>query len=196
MHPASAWDPSLNEVILFGGSSTRYLNGTWAFSGGLKGDWKKLDFTVNPAARRSEGMAWDPSLNAIVMFTGHDGYPGTDDSNFLNFVMFNDTWELETVHAQPLWVNVTSSVGTAPPPESEPQLAWDPSINAIVEFGGYNYGSSVQHSTGYHAYNSTWALVAGRWLNLSLSVSPYVRDRDRDGLGPDPARGVAVRWPG
>ena len=154
------WDAADNYAVLFGGSSTTaYMNDTWVFSAG---HWTQLHPEVSPPARRSGGLVYDAADGYVLLWGGHAGafnyQPG--------YVMFNDTW---TFH-RGIWTNVTRRV--APTPASEPSLAYDPLVGAVIEFGGYNQ-SGVN---GYHGLNATWVYRAGTWTNLRLTYSPWARD--------------------
>ncbi len=190
MHPALAWDPKTDEFIEFGGTDRHgYLNDTWAFADGR---WTRLTPTVSPPARRSAAMAYDPARGQIILFGGHSAYPGEPPFDLADFRMYNDTWAF----TGSTWTNLTSEVGpAAPEPMSEPQLAWDPAIGALIEFGGYNYGVPMTDPNGpYQAYNATWALYGGRWHNLSLAHAPSVRDGTA--MVWDPVRGGVLLFGG
>jgi hypothetical protein len=80
---ATAYDPHLHAVIVFGGGTGGVDgNDTWAWTGG---NWVKLAPTTLPPAREGAGIAYDPVIGHIVIFGGQ----------ISNNVIYNDTWELQ-----------------------------------------------------------------------------------------------------
>src|SRR5690606_17972825 len=84
---ALAWDPGLQEVLLFGGDTdlwlSSYRNDTWAWNGS---DWRQLARSgVLPAPRAHHGLASDLGRRRVVLFGGRSLLTahGTTD----------DTWE-------------------------------------------------------------------------------------------------------
>ena len=77
---ASAYDPTLREVVVFGGGSPNgQLKDTWAWNGT---DWIQLTPTHSPSARDGLGMAFDPSTG-LMLLGGEHGHK-----------IHEDTWEL------------------------------------------------------------------------------------------------------
>jgi hypothetical protein len=80
-YSASAYEPSLRAVVIFGGGSGNGdLQDTWEWNGS---DWKQLQPGPPPAKRESQGMTFDPTVHRIVMFGGQ-----------VNGSVLNDTWTL------------------------------------------------------------------------------------------------------
>jgi len=63
----AAFDPVLNEVIVFAGSDG--LNTTWAWTGN---DWVSVPTLHSPSIRESHGMAYDNALQQLVIFGGNN----------------------------------------------------------------------------------------------------------------------------
>ena len=117
------------------------------------GEWVDLTAVAGtaPSPRYGYAMADDPSLNEIVLFGGING----------NVNSIGDTW----VFSGHSWHNITASLSTAPSPRSEASLVYDPSMQALILFGGYSLPSKED-------YNDTWEFNASGWTQLHPTVSP------------------------
>jgi PKD repeat protein len=117
------------------------------------GEWQDLTATAGtaPLARQAYGMAYDPILGESVLFGG-----GDTDSDSLG-----DTWTF----AGGVWDNITSQLSVSPSPRSAPTLVYDPTLQALVLYGGYNPLTHV-------ATNDTWEFNASGWTELHPSKSP------------------------
>ncbi len=154
-----AWDASDGYVLLFGGGS--YARGqylladTWTYVGGA---WTQLFPSVAPSARDAEGLAYDPALGKVVMFSGYQDYltGGSFETN--------DTW---TYHAG-VWANVTG--GPAPPGIWGEGMVYDTAASEIVLFGGFSDALEWD-------LNETWTYTASGWSRLSTPVAPAPRER-------------------
>jgi hypothetical protein len=104
-----------------------------------------------PSPRYAYVMVDDPALNEIVLFGGSDP---ADNS-------MGDTW----VFSGHSWHNITAALRMAPSPRSEAAMVYDPSMQALVLFGGLNVPSHV-------TYNDTWEFNANGWTQLHPAVSP------------------------
>ncbi len=144
-----AYDPSVHAVVLFGGTiSTSTFNDTWFWTGK---QWEASPTSPAPPARAYAGLAYLPSLGELILFGGQDGK-----------LFYNDTWAYTAAG----WVNVTASVGPAPPPRSLAGFIYDPEENGAVLFGGAN--STLTHG-------DTWLFNGTGWHDLLLSVAPSPR---------------------
>jgi hypothetical protein len=151
---AMAYDASDGYVLEFGGvpdsaSTWTFANGTWTNRTG--------SVTGAPPLRAAASMAYDPSLDEIVMFGGFGEFPNGTDREL------NDTW---TYHAGS-WTNVTGSAGPAPAARGFGGFAYDPNDSADVLFGG-DLANGVA--------NDTWEFAAGHWKNVTANQSaiPFV----------------------
>src|SRR4029077_13348463 len=78
-----AFDPRLQEVVVFGGgSSAEDQNITWAWDGS---DWTQLSPAKSPSAREGLGTIWDPANQRFLVFGGMD---------FTTGKFYGDTWTL------------------------------------------------------------------------------------------------------
>jgi hypothetical protein len=78
---AAAYDPAIQQVVTFGGSSGFNHNLTWGWDGS---NWLDLAPAVAPSPRSKMALALDTALNRVILFGGTPGI-----GEFLG-----DTWEL------------------------------------------------------------------------------------------------------
>jgi hypothetical protein len=141
----------------------------WKFVHGM---WSQLSVTSAPRFD-SALLAYDAAAKYVVLFGGC----GTDS---------NQTW----TYAGGVWKNVTTSV--APPAREATGLVYDPTIQAVVLFGGYVY-FNLTNGAGYRA-NDTWEFQGGSWRNVTPAPAPPVRDLL--GMAPDSTAGDVVLFGG
>jgi hypothetical protein len=143
-----AFDPNLNETVLFGGFDDQCGGGcpygdTWTYSDGT---WSNdtANLTISPTANYGGCLAYDPQLAGVIQFGGHNQILGVD---------FNQTWLFNATG----WHNLTS--GTAPSARWCNGLAWDPTDQYMLLFGG----SLMNHTN----LNDSWALNGTTWTQIS-----------------------------
>ena len=132
---AAAYDPASRRVILFGGAAV-HDNGaadavvadTWAWDGT---DWTHLQPATHPSAREGAAMATDAVQGRAMLFGGTDGSPGASGAT-----VFGDTWAWATN----IWVQLHPAA--APSPRFLARMAYDPSRQQVVLFGGALNGST------------------------------------------------------
>ena len=154
---AMVYDAAHNNIVLFGGTSITNgtlgpdLNDTWIWNGAT-GTWTQANPATSPPARRfdSQGMAFDPNTQTVVMFGGID---------HTNAVFFSDTW----VWNGTTWTQMTADTS---PSARRTVLATDPSGNVLL-FGGFD---------GTNALPDTWMWNGTNWNLLSPTTSPAARD--------------------
>ncbi len=82
---AMAYDPALQEIVLFGGTNgVALMNDTWAYG---SGGWTQLSPSVAPPQMSGAAMAYDASLSSLVLYGGSFG--ATDASGTWTF---NGSW--------------------------------------------------------------------------------------------------------
>lgn len=133
---ASAYDPTSNTLMLFGGSDCQngYFNEVWVLSNAnsVSGTptWTKLEPTGNaPSARQTSTAVYDPASNVMVVFGGDAG--GTP---------FGDLWFLSNANGlggPAAWSQMTLS-GPAPRARSGHSAAYDSVNNRMIVYGGYD----------------------------------------------------------
>jgi hypothetical protein len=146
-----AYDPSAQEVILFGGyRKGAVLNDTWGFKGG---HWTKLHPATTPQARAGGSMTYDAADGLLILFGGTTGY--TSKASALA-----DTWTFSNGN----WTQVM--------PASSPDtlyafaFSYDPSLAGTILVGGRD-PAVCQNVT-----HDMWEFQGGNWSNLSRSHSP------------------------
>jgi PKD repeat protein len=100
-------------------------------------------------------MAFDPLLGEVVLFAGES--VASDAPNL------NLTWVYNGIQ----WVNLTSSLHTAPSVRFYPGFDYDPAFGGVILIGGW--------SAADMGLNDTW-LFTGTWSNISLQVGNLVDD--------------------
>jgi PKD repeat protein len=158
-----AYDPSTQQVILFGGlARNRSLADTWAFSGGR---WTNLTPSLNlsPPARYKGGMAFDTADNYLVLFGGNGG----------SLTYLNDTWAWNGS----AWSRLNSTV--SPGPREDVALTYDAADGYVVLFGGEAPSGLLT--------NDTWTFNAGQWTNLTSSIRAAPPPREAGGFTYDGA---------
>jgi prepilin-type N-terminal cleavage/methylation domain-containing protein len=147
---SAAYDPSLGDVVLFGGNSSgsTYLGDTWEFNGTT---WTQVNPQNSPSPRSAAAAAYDSGTGEVIIVGGYN------DSNNSN-TYFGDTWAFNGQ----TWAQLQQQDG--PLPRAYAGMAYDPALSAAVMFGGLL--SSAESS------DSTWALVAQTWEKQSPASSP------------------------
>lgn len=120
-YAAMAYDPLLNETVVFGGfvdDTGAFLNDTWAFSAG---SWHHLETGADsPPALAGAMMDFDPDLGGIVL-TG--GVEASEASSNVTWFFNGTTW------------SVLNTTGPAEGNFGAVGL-WDPVEHAFVQAGG------------------------------------------------------------
>jgi len=168
-----AYDPTLKEVVLFGGYSpyVEPLGDTWVYK---SGHWKDLTSTLvaAPEARWGGGFAWDPQLGALVLFGGRN--LGKE---------FQDTWYFNANG----WNLITTT--TQPSPRVSPAMAWDPVNHYMLLYGGSSGANPLGAGHPSSSHNDTWELSGRTWHQLANSP---MGPRSRTQMVYDPADGYML----
>ncbi|HTT25533.1 MAG TPA: kelch repeat-containing protein, partial [Thermoplasmata archaeon] len=61
------------------------------------------------------------------------------------------------------WTNITSTAGAPSPARGHEPMVYDPAIQAVVLFGGYD-------PVYNQALNDTWVFTNGTWVNVTGSL--------------------------
>ena len=152
---AIAYDPEGGFILLYGGYEATYgwyyFNDTWEFS---NGNWTEVYPAQSPPALGAAAMAWDPEVNAVVLFGG-----------VAYGLSYNETWEF----AAGTWTQVNTSV--APSPRFSPAMAFDYADGYLVLYGG-DTDPQLNVDVGL---GDTWTFNGAAWMQLSPAVSPPAR---------------------
>jgi hypothetical protein len=178
---AMAYDPDSGALIRFGGDQINWdtnqlydSNATWAFD---FGSWVNVTVPHGPPGLVAPSMAYDPAAHGIVLFGGQSSQSQGGGTN--------ETW---------LWSNWTWTrllLPWSPPSVTEAQMAWDPTVGGLVLTGGIDVGGETGPGS---ARNSSYALVAGGWTNLTTAAS--FPGAVGAGIGVEPSSGSLLLFGG
>lgn len=138
--PQLAYDPATHRVILFGGCDENTdFNDIWAYSA-ASNTWTQLhpSGSLLPARGNGCAMAYDSALGVMILFGG--------DSDYTQ-VWYNDVWAYDCRLES--WIELRPT-GSLPLPRAGLSMAYDPSTNRLVVFGGASEIGVV---------NDTWAFT-------------------------------------
>jgi hypothetical protein len=159
--PTLGFDSAAGNTLMFGGNVSKGATGeTWTFAYGRKPAWKRCPVTQCPtgvpSARSGQRMAYDSTLQRILMFGA--GLP----------LLGNETWFWSGNPGA--WVqcgpgNGCEDVSPRPAPRCCVGFTWDSVAQKAIVFGG-GYDAAPQ------SYGDTWTwdAVSG-WQCASLSCS-------------------------
>jgi hypothetical protein len=111
-------------VLLFGGwNGVNRFGDTWTYAGGT---WTELTPPASPSPRvmGNGGMVYDPALGESILFGGE-----------FRSTFFSDTWGF----SGGAWINLTSTLPPSPPGRYGGELAFLPSDDLVLLFGGEPY---------------------------------------------------------
>jgi hypothetical protein len=168
------YDPALNGDLLFGGQSAFGLNNhTWLFHNGT---WSVLNVSTWPGARVFPSMTYD-AVDGYVLLFGGDGYhtvqtPCGGSSPPCNATNtphpLNDTWAFYNG----TWWSINTT-GPTPSIRDSAGLAYSPTTNRVVLFGGNSAKWAGTHWAGFPV-NDTWTYAAGKWTHITGIAPPGV----------------------
>ena len=150
---AMAFDSIRNKIVLFGGrDSGGALNDLWEWDGS---SWSQISTTNPPSPRLNGAMAFDSSEGKVVYFCGYDD----------NSTLFSDTWEYNGLTQA--WQLAANS---GPPARQGCKLAFDPTRQKLVLFGG------VTQVGTFVPVGDTWEWNGANWANVTpVGDSPVAR---------------------
>ena len=172
MAPGMTYDPSSQQVVLFGGGDNAggYRNDTWEFHNGT---WKNLSLTMAPTQRWAPKMCFDPATGSVLLFGGE-----------ANGVETNDTWVLDGSQ----WKHVHPA--TSPPLRSYPGMVYDNASGTMLLVGGENI-------TTLTMLNDTWGWVFPHVsLNLSAPTLDLGQTLNLSATVRGPSSGLTFDWSG
>ncbi len=142
-----AYDPSSGQLLLFGGASSQsgLMDDTWTWNGST---WTELFPNISPSERGEASMAYDATLGELVLFGGN----GTGRQNGLD----NDTWTWNGSN----WAEL--SPAESPPVRADAAMAFDPTNDQLVLFGGTGVSGSL---------DDTWVLDGSTWTQQCESCT-------------------------
>jgi hypothetical protein len=138
--------------------------------------WVKPALASLPSDRCCGAMVFDPLMHASLLFGGGNG--GISPA-----VRYNDTWTFSSTGG---WSQL--SPGTSPSPRQGAGIAYDPTTQTVVLFGG---------GTGLYTYlNDTWTWDGTTWTQQFPPVSPRACEFDTQGMVYDQATENVVMFMG
>lgn len=159
----SRWAPLVQEsplvfdqrdhyLVLFTGTDGAVqgtqVNYTYAYYGRT---WHNLTSSVAPPPRHQAAMAWDPGLDAILLFGG------VTSSDY----GLNDTWMFQGGR----WTQLHPA--TSPSPRGGATMVYDAATGQMVLFGG-----SSDYHCGCGVTGNEWTFARGTWTRQSPSSLP------------------------
>jgi len=157
---AMAYDEQSDRVILFGGigpvgATDVVSNETWAYNWNAN-TWTNMQPAVSPPARLGARIAYDASIDRVILFGGHSLY-----------TQYADTWSYD--FESNAWTELAPPSG--PSPRAFHTMTYDTESALTVLFGGqFSAATFVQ-------FNDTWTYDGGAnsWVEMSPSSSPPKR---------------------
>ncbi|MFX1484068.1 MAG: Kelch repeat-containing protein [Promethearchaeota archaeon] len=140
---ALAYDPQENAVILFGGFGNDGLerDDTWKFDCATR-EWSQLTPTTAPLARYGHVMAYDESIDKIVMTAGNTATQGHQ----------HDTWTFDAATSN--WTQLTPS--SYPDRLKWPSMVFDSVDQKCILFAGQIGDNPVNRTWVYDGVLNTW----------------------------------------
>ena len=171
---AMVYDSSVEEVILFGGTSASdFANETWKFNSSKQ--WERLYPAQAPSARDTwPGMAFDSKRNVSVLFGGFNR----------TIVKLNDTWEYNA--SSNTWTEITPE--NSPPAMMRLRMAFDSNRNVTVLFGGQTDATSSS--------NETWEYNGSTWVERTDELGEAPPGRRLNAITFDSERNKMVMFGG
>jgi len=114
--------------------------------------WARLNPLHGPLARSESASAYDPATRQLVMFGGYRS--GSEP-------VVGDTWAWSGSD----WTQLHPT--TSPAPRAGATMAYDPSTDQLVLFGGIG-GSSRP----FGSYSDTWLWTGSDWIQLHPPTTP------------------------
>ena len=145
-----AFDATLGEVVLFGGTNGSGLADTWLWNGSTWTQWNNPVPSSNPAPRAEPGMAYDAATSQVVLFGGS-----------VNGVAMSDTWTWNGS----AWSQ--QAVANAPAARDAQGMDYNAALGEVVMFGG---------ESGSNYFSDTWAYNGTNWTQITTpSATPQAR---------------------
>lgn len=138
---AAAYDSLRGRLVLLAGQYGAGRAETWEWDGENWFEVTPPSTSASPSSRTLHAMAFDPTRGRVVMFGG------SDDSQ----QVLGDTWEWDGQE----WSRILAS-GSPPSSRYGHTMAFDPSLEEVVLFGGMTSGATS-------AQTDTWTWDGTRW---------------------------------
>lgn len=165
---AVALDVQSRKIIVYQGYNAAFDAvdvETWAYDVET-GVWENRQPTVQPPTRWGSMMVYDPKADRVLLYGGANFAEGVACGFCTETTVLGDLWAYD--YESNTWTELHPSV--SPPPHHFPVLAYVPTIDRVVLFGGFQQGFAA-------LFNDTWAYdyQRNRWKNLNPANPPAPR---------------------
>ncbi len=172
-----AYDPVLNEVILFGGEAAdgQLLNDTWDYA---NGGWNSVSLSQSQAPpMQGASMAWDAHDSLLLLYGGLSQSGPQDTLYFLYHGQMNGQifyrWS-------PVNVNTNLTTGFPPPALYGASMVYDSEFQRVILFGGCNssecpVSQNPLYGNVYAFSNFSWTECANCAVGNPPPPTPPVR---------------------
>ncbi len=164
------------ETILQALAVLRLFVGT-AAAQAPKLEWIEPSLIGLPPARTSAMMVYDEAMGATLLYGGNT-----------YSTLYGDTWAFSKATG---WTQLTPAA--SPPPLQGASMAYDPTTQTVVLFGGLNV--HIGGSGGSYS-NQTWTWDGVTWTQQFPSVSPSARSWNTNAMVFDTKLGKVVLFGG
>ncbi len=152
------YDPKANAMLVFGGSTANTglnffpQNDVWKLDLATS-EWTLLQTTNPPTKRQYHAAVYDPVAHAMIISGG-----GDENAFFGPFM--GDTWSLDLESLE--WTLLNSGGIGAPDRRIWSRLAYSPTLDRVVLFGGHDDGALGNRNDLwlFDIRNGAWELVA------------------------------------
>ena len=147
---AMAYDPRREVVVMFGGCRPAwgfcsFGNGTFEWDGD---DWHLREPDRSPPRRAYHGLAYDPVLQAVVLFGGEGLEAGACGAAWTSYCSDTWTWDGD------VWEELPTT--DPPPARTDPALAYDEVSRKLILHGGLGFTWGVCGPEGTPLCSDTW----------------------------------------
>ena len=146
---------------------------TVALMKGQSLSWSEIP--IQPSPRRNIAMAYDSAAAYLLLFGGGNG-------GELPTIAFGDTW----IFRRNAWTQLIPAV--SPAPRQGAAMAYDPTTETVVLFGGFG--------TESQPLADTWTWDGATWTQEFPPVSPTPRGFDVQAMAYDPINGAVLMFGG
>lgn len=138
----------------------------------------------NPSARWDAATVYYPSGHDVILFGGIHKVPSGNP-------LLGDTWAFKNNAWTELYNSSTCTPTTCPSPRAEAMLAYYPTDNALVLFGGLAEGGFLGITE-----NDTWLFANDTWTNITSSAGHAPPARAAGAMSYDPSDNYIVLFGG
>jgi Galactose oxidase, central domain len=131
---AVATNPTIDQVVLFGGLADVNPNNTWTYDGTT---WTLRSPVIQPLLVYAASAAFDPNINFVIIFGGGSG--GVDQ---------NTTWLWFAEGGNWNWQQVATT--QSPPPREGAGMAYLPALGRVIVLWGTRQRDAAERHLGIY----------------------------------------------